>query len=645
MTRYLFCATALAALPTAALAGEPLLLDEIVVSGGRTPIGAQAYGRANSVVTAEQIEERQLTEVSEVLRALPGVSVSRTGGPGGATEVRLRGAESNQVLVLIDGIEVAGPETGTYDFGGLLAADIARVEVLRGPQSSLYGANATAGVISIITRRGARDSFHYGGSIEGGTDETANIEGYLRGGGKNYDASLSLVRRRAGGFDVSDSPHGHPDRDRNVTFNAKGNVDVSEDFSLGATFRYTDRKSDFDGFAYGAATKAGLVYDENNFLKQRAVSASVHSKLKAFGGRVEHLARFDVADITSLNFTDATRDANVHSDRLRGSYQATVALDAPDVEQANHTLTLAGEWKRETFRNVEADLVFDPSQLNEEQRNLFGLTAEYRGNLFDALDVQIGLRHDVNDDFKDTTTFSAGLSYRLKQTDTRLHASIGTGVTNPTFYEQFGFIPATFIGNPDLKPEENFGWDVGVEQSFLNGRAVIDITFFQERLKNEITTVFLPPDYLSMPVNFDGTSHRHGIEVTASYTPIDKLTFDVSYTWVDAHDANNQIEVRRPRHEGRLGARYSFLGGDAAISASARFVAGNHDFDYTAASYGADVVRLGDYVVVDIAGSYKVNDRIELTARVDNLTDTHYEELYGYASAGITAYAGVRVRF
>ena len=132
--------------------GEPLQLDPIIVSGGLTPVPAERYGRAVSVVTAEDLDRSQTVYVSDALRALPGVAVSRTGGYGGATAVRIRGAEDNHTVVLVDGVEVAAPETGAYDFGGLLTADIARIEVLRGPQSAIYGSNAIGGVISITTK-------------------------------------------------------------------------------------------------------------------------------------------------------------------------------------------------------------------------------------------------------------------------------------------------------------------------------------------------------------------------------------------------------------------------------------------------------------------------------------------------------------
>lgn len=647
MIRFSICAVVLTALPALVVAqdtDEELVGEDIVVFGGRTPIAADAYGRANSVVTAKEIEQRQITEVSEVLRALPGVSISRSGGPGGLTQVRVRGAESNHVLVLIDGIEVSQAQSGEYDFAGLLTTDIDRIEVLRGPQSALYGSNATAGVISITTKRGQRNSFNAGGTVEGGSNGSALVQAYMRGGGEDFDVSFSGAFRRDGGYDISETPGGKRDEDRNITFNSAANISVTDELLIGGTIRFTDRRTDFDQFNFGAANQAGLVTDANDSLDQREVFVSLKAQLETFGGRVVHQARLNYTDVASQNFTAGALSSDTISDRLQASYQATLALDAAKVDNADHTLTLATEWEREGFQNKDATLVFSPSQLARQQRELFGFTGEYRGSFFDALDIQLGVRYDINDDFENALTYSAGLSYFLDATGTRFHGSVGTGVTNPTFSEQFGFIPASFIGNPNLQPEENFSWDIGVEQMLWDERIILDATYFQDRLKNEIVTQFLP-GFLATPANQVGTSRRRGVEIAARVEPVDGLTIGGSYTWLNASDPNGQIEIRRPRHEGGLNVAYAFMGGDAVITADGRFVIGNFDSDFTAASFGAARTRLDDYFLLDLAGSYKVSDLIQVTMRIENVTNTDYQELDGFGTRGITGYGGVRLTF
>lgn len=648
MNRFFVSAAVVAALPVVAVAqdaNDDLVGEDVIVSGSRTPIAASAFGRANSVITAEEIERRQIREVAEVLRSLPGVSVNRTGGPGGLTQVRIRGAEANHVLVLIDGVEVSQAQSGEYDFAGLLTSDIERIEVLRGPQSALYGSNASSGVISITTKRGQRNSFSAGGALEGGSNGTAMIEAYMRGGGEDFDVSFSGAFRRDGGFDVSETPGGKSDTDRNFTLNSAANFSVTDALLVSGTVRFTDRNTDADRFNFGAATRAGLVTDANDYLDERQFYASLGAQLETFGGRVVHKARLDYTDVASKNFASGAPSSDTVSDRLKAGYQATVALDAQRVDTASQTLTLATEWEREGFQNKDANLVFNVTQLARQQRQLFGFSAEYRGSFFDALDIQLGLRYDINDDFENALTYSAGVSYFVDATGTRLHGSVGTGVTNPSFSEQFGFIPASFIGNPNLKPEENFSWDVGIEQGFLNERIVLDVTYFQDRLKDEIVSVFDPMTFLSSPENQNGISRRQGVEVSANMEPVDGLTVRASYTWLNASDPNGQVEIRRPRHEAGVNIAYAFLNGAAVVSADGRFVAGNFDSDFTAASFGAARTRLQDYFLLDVAGSYQMNETVQINLRVENVTDADYEELDGFGTRGITGFGGVRLTF
>ncbi|HET7409314.1 MAG TPA: TonB-dependent receptor plug domain-containing protein, partial [Paracoccaceae bacterium] len=390
-----------------ALAQEPLGLPPVIVTGGLVPIDAAAYGRSVSVITAEEIEARGIDHVAEALRTVPGVSVSQSGGHG-LTKVRLRGAEGNHTLVLIDGIEVAAPEQGEYNFGGLLAADIERIEVLRGPQSALYGSNALGGVISIITKRASEPGLHWRGEAEAGTDGTGAGFLALRGSGEPGSFSVSLARRETEGFDISDTPGGEEDGDRNLTLNARGELDLADWLTVGGTFRLTDRHSDTDGFAFAAPSEEELVFDDHSALDRRETMGSLFAIAER--GRFRHEAR-----ATYLTADDQTTDAGVNltestATRRTVSLRSTMALDAPTLAAADHSLTVLAENERETFENTDPALVFDPSQLGKQTRNLFGVVAEYRGSFLDVLDLQVGLRHDVNDEFADATTWSAGAS-------------------------------------------------------------------------------------------------------------------------------------------------------------------------------------------------------------------------------------------
>ena len=644
-----FAALALAPVPFftpfSVVANEPLLLDEIVVSGGLTPVPVQEYGRASTIITAQELQDRQTVHVVEILRSVPGVSVNRSGAFGNLTQVRIRGNEGNHTLVLIDGVEANSVEGGEYDFGGLIAADIERIEVLRGPQSSLYGSNAVGGVISIITKRATEPGITVGGHLEGGSDASAGGSAFVRAGWETVRFSLSAAGQSTGGFDVSGDPGGEDDGDRNVTINSRIDAGVTDTLDIGVAFRVTDRNSDYDGFSFGAPDKQSLVFDEDNQIDRREIFGSVFADLAMLDGRVETRAALNYLLTDNRNFTDGARTADSTGDRVTGLAQATVAIDAPKVSDADHTITFAGEYDRETFKNNDPSLVFDPSQLEKQSRNLFGIVAEYRGTFFESLDLQGSIRHDFNDDFEDATTFAVGASYRIRETGSRLHLSAGSGVQNPTFFEQFGFIPGQFNGNPNLKPEKSYGFDLGVEQQFLDGKVVTDITYFYQIVEDEIFTDFPPPNFIGTPFNDDGDSKRNGLEVQLNVYPTDGLSIGVNYTYLDAKDFDGSREVRRPRHEGGIVATYRFLDDRARITADARFVADNLDTDFRSPSFGSQDVSLDDYALVNIAGSFDVNESVQVYGRINNLLDTDYEEVFGYATQGITGYAGVRLRF
>lgn len=632
-------------LPAGARAQGVIELAEIVVYGGLTPVLTTEYGRAYAVVTAEEIEEKQIAHLADALRALPGVSVNRAGAYGNLTQIRIRGAEGNHTLVLIDGVKVSAPENGEYDFAGLIAADIARIEVLRGPQSSLYGSNAIGGVISITTKGAEGEGVGGEAGTEAGSEGTFGGGFALRGGDGRAAWSFSAADRRTGGFDASNDPGGDKDGDENLTLNFKGSYALTDAVTVGATLRRTERVGDYDDFNFGAATREDLVTDAPLEHEREELFGSVFLTAESLGGRMETELRFGFTDQDDRNRDAGIRTTDTTGTRRSLSLQTTYALDAATLADAEQTLTAKLEWERETFKANDPALVFDPSQLIERSRELKAGVVEYRASLGEALDVQVGLRHDDNDRFEDATTWSLGLSYALPNGTTRLHASAGTGVQNPTLYDQFGFIPGQFVGNPDLEPEKSRGWDLGVTQELMGGRGSVDVTYFEDRLSNEITTVFDLATFESTPVNQPGVSRRKGVEVTGDFALTDDVRLGLGYTYLDARDPDGSREVRRPMHELGLDLGYSLPNRKTEVTLGVEHVAGLTDFDFTAPSFGGTKIPLEDYTLVNLAVSHAVNDRVELTGRVENLFDARYQEVDGYATQGLTAYLGLRTRW
>jgi vitamin B12 transporter len=606
------------------------MLDRILVTDGRTPIEQEKSGRAFTVVTGEQLEKNQVRYVADALRQVPGFAVSRSG----FTQVRVRGAEANHLLVMIDGVEVSETASGEFDFGSLLVDDIDRIEILRGPQSAFWGSNATAGVVNIITKRGERNGLAVNARTEAGTDGTFLGGVSLRGGGENHDVALSAAFRRTDGFNISEYGN-EKDGDRNTTLNGKFNVDLSPDLTVDGTLRYVNRKSEIDpqDFIWGSSTY-GRVIDGDDWTATREFFGSVGATYVSLDGALTQKARFTGSDTSRDNYSNgetSTDDGN----RTNGSYQASYQFDTSTMLDAHHQLTAGYEWERETF---------SPSHLTETfSRNTNSFVGEYRGEFLDQFYVNAGVRRDFNDRFEEATTWSLSGAWKIPDTATRLHASVGTGITNPTFYEQFGFFPGSFKGNPDLVPEESTGFDLGIEQGFFDGGLVADITYFNQNLTHEIATDYSGP--LPSPVNLDGVSKRQGVELSATVDLFNGFTATATYTYTDATEQTEAggprlEEVRRPKHAGSLNAAYVFDAGRARVFGEVVFNGGMEDIAFVPSL--PPRVTLGPYTVVNIGGSYKLNDHLEAYGRIENLFDEEYQEVFGYNTEGRTAFIGLK---
>lgn len=624
-----------------------ILLAPVLVTEGLTPVDQEKSGRAFTVITGKQLEQNQIRYVADALRQVPGFAVSRTGSFGGMTQVRVRGAEANHLLVLVDGVNVSETSSGEFDFGSLLVDDIDRIEVLRGPQSAFWGSNATAGVVNIITKRGERDGFRVNARSETGTDGTFLGGVSLSGGGETYDVALSGVFQRTDGFNISDFGN-EKDGNRNTTLNGKFAADLSENLTVDATLRYVDRKSDVDpqDFSSGGAPDYapgpfyGLVTDGDDWTSTEEFFGSVGATYVSLDGALTQKARFTGSDVHRENFSVGDLSSN-DGNRLNGTYQASYQFDTPGFLAASHQVTGGYEWERERFA---------PSHLDETfRRESNSIVGEYRGAFLDQLYLNAGVRRDFNDRFGDATTYSLSGAWKIPNSQTRLHASVGTGVTNPTFFEQFGYIPSTFLGNPDLIPEKSFGWDIGVEQGFFDRRLVLDLTYFNQDLTNEIATVFGgPPNFFSSPVNRDGKSKRQGVELSATLDLFNRFTATASYTYTDATEQTitngpRLNEVRRPEHSGSLGAAYVFHDDRARVFGEAVFNGAMEDVAFVPGL--PPRVLLDAYTVVNVGGSFRFNDSLEAYGRIENLLDEQYEEVFGYNTQGRTAFIGIKGTF
>ncbi|PXA90860.1 TonB-dependent receptor [Nostoc sp. 3335mG] len=616
-------------------AQETVLPTLFVDAGGLTPFEEKELGRSFTVIDRARIEQSKSGYVADLLRLVPGLAVSQMGSPGNLTQVRVRGAEANHVLVLIDGVPVSETAQGEFDFGRLQVANVDRIEILRGPQSAFWGANAMAGVINIVTRSAGTNGLSGGLAAELGTDGTRMTAGSLAYGRDNFDASGAISIRHTDGFNIS-SLGSELDGATHVDANARFNADITPQLTLDGTIRYGRLLAETDWQDF-----SGIVQDTDDTTRLNELFGSLGLGWVSEDGLWFQNARFSAGGTERQSTDQFGTLADAYSgQRYKGSYQVGRHFDTPDLLGSTHTVTLGYDLVHETFQRLPSAAIIDPSMLDPKQRTTHSLIGEYRGTYYEQLFLTAAVRHDFNDSFADITTYSVSGAWQVPDTGTRLHASAGTGSTNPTFTEQFGYIPGSFVSNPDLVPETSFGWDIGVGQSLFDGVLVVDATYFNQTLENEIGTRFAP---VTTVVNEAGTSTRQGIELTATIDFFNGFTAGASYTYLDARNSDGSQEIRRPQHSGAVNLAYRFE--EIPLTVHGEVALNGESLDTDFGTFPATPVTLAAYALVNGGVNYQVSDQVEVYGRVHNLFDTRYQDVLGYGSQGRTFYAGAKASF
>lgn len=610
-----------------ALPADVIQLDAISVTANTTPTDLSKVGSAVTVISGEELQRQQIRFVPDALRLVPGVAVSRSGPVGKQTEVRIRGSESNQTLVMIDGVVVNNPATGSeYDLTNLLTDEVERIEVLRGPQSALYGSDAVGGVINVITKKGSGKP-RFSTRIEGGSRRTINGASSVSYGDERFNFAISANGFSTDGFSSADRRYGNFENDgyRNGGGYTKFGFSPNEYLEFNVMGRYTKFFNKTDGYAGGVGA-----YDDNSDAKGEQVFGRAEAKLKLLDGRWNHTFAATRSDQSGEYRLDRQPDGNTRGTASRYEYKTDLRFDTPSFLDASHIVTFAAQHKDERYRTNSAWANLDQSMAST------GLVGQYQGT-FRNLTVTASVRHDNNDIFKDATTYRFTGTYRIDETGTKLRASYGTGVKNPTMAELYGYTN-TYRGNPNLTPEKARGWDVGVDQEIWGQRVVVNATYFNQRITDLITGA----GYTS--VNMPGTSPIQGVELGLTVRPIDGLTVTGAYTYTDGKDATGAQLVRRPRNIASLNVNYAFLEGKANVNFGLIYNGQRTDWAYDA-FYNQQVVTLGAYTLVNLGGSYRINENAELYVKVDNLFDKRYQEVYTYGVAGRTATLGARITF
>jgi len=613
---------------------ETVILDQVILSSGLSPVVESAYGRAYTVLTAEDLQQRRVTTVQDALRTVPGLSVTSTGES--LTSIRIRGGETNHVLVLIDGVEANSPGSGDYTFSGMLAEDIERIEVLRGPQSTIHGANAASGVISITTRQARTPGLHYGGTVEVGGLGTRTASAYVQARGERGGISLSAVSRRSDGEDTSRTPGGDTDFNDHDTLGLTGSYELTDGISAGFTLRRRWQEYGYDGTSWTAVDSPDdYVIDTPFTAKRNETYGSLWLEAAALEGRFLHRFVLSGSNQTADHFNAGVPDYDDAS-RLRDiKYTGSWALDGGHVRDAQQKLSVALQAKRETYETSNA------YGANRYERDSKSVALEYQGQFDNGLGIQAGLRRSFNDVFRDATTWSIASAWALPDRDLRLRAAAGKATVNPTMFELYGYTSGTYRGNPDLRPETSHSYELGVDWTFAEGRANLGATLFTSKVEDMITGAGTTSQ------NISGTSTRKGFELELDYDATDWLRLGATYTYMDARTEDGKPVPRQPRHQLGLRATADFAQGRGSVTADLRYVADNYGQEWFNTVWPAipATTKLPDFVTVNLAAQYDLTDNLRLTGRVVNLFDEDYSEAWGYYGQGRTAYVGLTAQW
>lgn len=598
---------------TAPFPAAPLSNDN-VLSASRTPITQQQNGSSVTVITREDIERRGARNLDEILRIVPGVTVAQRGGLGQQSSLFIRGANSEQTKVVLDGIPINDPASpnGAFNPAHFLLDNVERIEILRGPQSTLYGSDAIGGVISITTRRGngpARLRLStYGGSF-GTYNQTASISG----GDEKYWYALSGAWIKSDGFSVARAGT-EQDGYENGTLSGRLGAFLTEDLSTDVVWRYTDADSDLDGFM---ADGANNLDTETFFLRTQLQYSQME-------GRVQHRAGYNLA---SYKRDDArsTFQRWFDGDSHKFDYQLSVLT--VDCEDFSHTLIAGAEHLREEFRQdvTTAALFFDEN--SARFNNAFFLENQFQ--VGDDLFVTAGYRHDHYSRSGHADTYRVTSRYQVTDT-AALHGAIGTAFRAPSL----GQNTAGFGFNPALRPEESFGWEFGLEKRFFSDRVTIDATYFRNDTDDLIIFLFtgVPPAFGTLVNIAQATSH--GVELTGRFDLGEDTYVTASYTHNETEDASNTQLLLRPRNSAFVSLTQEFCDDQAAISLAMRYAGVRQDFGG---------VRLDNYIVLDATGWIQLAENVRMFARVDNVTDEDYQEAAGFQTPGVSAYGGFAI--
>jgi vitamin B12 transporter len=605
-------------------------MEEMIVSSSRIEMPLRQIGTSVSVINGEEIQLRGYNSLADVLRTQPGIAVSNSGGLGKNTSLRIRGEEGFRTLMMIDGVDISdpsGPQVGPRLENFIASNDIEKVEVLRGSQGFIYGADA-GGVINVFTKTGEGE---LGGSVglEAGRYGTQQIDANVSAGNDSGDFFIAVTDLESDGFNARSSDNISPDDDgaENTTIHAKLGWNATEDLRVQLVVRDIDAEAEFDN-CFGGAPLFNSNNDCTSETKQTTAKLSGTYDIGSFS----HYLGYAETDITRDNFSDGAFSNGSEGEINRAEYMGTYRLN-------DTTTVVAGV-------DLEEEIVSSNFGLDVDREQL-GVYVEFNGEIASNWFVSAGIRNDDNDDFGSYTSGRLSSAYVMDFDDgssIKYRASYGTGFRAPSLFEIDYNSTGTGVTN-NLSEETSSGYDLGVEYYAANGLR-LELVYFNQEVEDAIEY-----QYLGDPVTFaaiidgyvqlEGTSESEGIELALEYPITKDVAILGNLTHNETEDPNGDTRIRRPELVGNIGLKVSALDKDLNIIVNYRVSRDAVDRDFSTGG----TINLDDYAVFDVSANYIINEMITVFGRVENALDEDYQEVTGFNTAGSAAYAGVRFNF
>lgn len=622
---------AICALSPVSLAIAQETTEVITITSSRSVLTQNKIAGSIQVIDRQQIENSGAVTLSELLRTIPSTNISASGPKGALTEVRFRGSESNHVLVTIDGVEVNdSAQGGLTDFAHLLTDNIERVEVLKGPQSALWGSAAMSGIINIVTKDAGEKQQQANLGVRAGFHSTLSANGFYAVSKDNLSVSAGVSHFTTDGENVSregDEDDGY----RNSNVFAKLSYAFDNTNAIKVSANYLDYRNDYDGTNF----TTGLPTDQDFKTEGSRFTASADW---AFTPDESMYSQYIILQYTknkNENITFPGADAS-----STGEKQRVVWNNQFDVNPITR-INLSYEYTAEDFEQRGVATQFgDPNTSQSTTTNAFLFDSVVGIKALEGVTFNANYRYDNNDEFDDESSFRLAAKWQINDTITAF-VSRGKAIKNPSFTERFGFFPDTFTGNPNLEPELSYSNEIGADIAL--DAVDVSVSLFDTTLENEILGfVFIPETFGFTADNADVVSEQQGLELVFSGDRGD-LSWQASYAYLDAKE-NNANELRRAEHAGSIWVNYA-LDSRQNVYVQADYTGTRFDRFFPSEPPSPRTLKLDSYWLVNVNYRYKLSDSLVLNGKIENLFDETVENVIGFRGNGISIHAGASYTF